>query len=65
MSDDSFLSLASLRAAHSALLKRHREVGDTPELLAEAEGFIRRGRASGAWLDVEDERWAGQSLLDY
>ena len=62
---ESYLSLASLRAAHSTLLKRHREAGDTPELMAEAETFIRRGRATGAWLDVEDERWAGQGLLDY
>ena len=45
---ESYLSLASLRAAHSTLLKRHREAGDTPELLAEVETFIRRGRATGA-----------------
>jgi len=60
-----FPSLASLRAAHAELLKRHRESGDTPELLAEIEDFIRRGQATGALLDAEDDRWAGQSLLDY
>ncbi|MCP4515556.1 MAG: ATP-binding protein, partial [Delftia sp.] len=27
--------------------------------------FIRSGRASGEWLDEEDERWASQGLLDY
>jgi WD40 repeat protein/energy-coupling factor transporter ATP-binding protein EcfA2 len=61
----SFPSLASLRAAHSELLKRHRESGSTPELLAEIEKFIYRGRATGALLDTDEDRWASQSLLDY
>ncbi|MBW4548330.1 MAG: WD40 repeat domain-containing protein [Symplocastrum torsivum CPER-KK1] len=60
-----FPSLASLRAAHSELLKRHRETGSTPELLAEMEEFIYRGRATGALLDTDEDRWASQSLLDY
>jgi len=34
-------SLASLRAAHGDLLKRYRERGDVPELLAEMEALIR------------------------
>jgi signal transduction histidine kinase/energy-coupling factor transporter ATP-binding protein EcfA2 len=60
-----FPSLASLRAAHSELLKRHRESGSTTELLAEIEEFIYRGRATGALLDTDEDRWASQSLLDY
>jgi len=60
-----FPSFAPLRTAHSELLKRHRESGNTPEFLAEVETFIRRGQATGALLDAEDDRWASQSLLDY
>ena len=60
-----FPSLASLRAAHSELLKRHREIGSTTELLTEIEEFIYRGRATGALLDSDEDRWASQSLLDY
>ncbi|UCC63666.1 MAG: AAA family ATPase, partial [Anaerolineae bacterium] len=60
-----FLSFDALRAAHNALLKRHRESGSTPEFLAELEAFIRQGCVTGALLDAEDERWASQSWLDY
>ncbi len=60
-----FPSLSSLRSAHSELLKRHRESGSTTELLAEMEEFIYRGRATGALLDADEDRWASQSLLDY
>lgn len=62
---DRFLSLASLRAAHSELLKLHREQGNEPEVLAEIEQFMNKGQATGALLDSEDDRWAAQSLLDY
>ncbi|MBD2345666.1 nSTAND1 domain-containing NTPase [Anabaena subtropica] len=61
----SFASLASLRATHSELLKRHRESGSTSELLKEIETFICQGRATGALLDADEDRWASQSLLDY
>jgi WD40 repeat protein/GAF domain-containing protein len=61
----SFPSLSSLRSAHSELLKHHRESGSTTELLAEIEEFIYRGRATGALLDTDEDRWASQSLLDY
>ena len=60
-----FPSLASLRAAHSELLKRHRGIGDAPEFLAEVEDFIRQGQTTGALLDVDEDRWDSQSLLDY
>jgi energy-coupling factor transporter ATP-binding protein EcfA2 len=66
--DDSalrFPSLDSLRAAHAELLKRQREAGSTPELQDEVEDLVRRGQATGALLDVGDERWAAQGVLDY
>ena len=34
-----FPSLASLRAAHTELLKRHREQGNEPTVLSEIEQF--------------------------
>lgn len=60
-----FPSLAALRSAHAHLLKRHREQGMTPEMLAMVQVFLQQGRATGALLDVEEERWTAQSLLDY
>ena len=60
-----FPSFAALRAAHNALLKHHRQSGNTPEILAEIETFIRRGQATGTLLDAEDHRWDSQGLLDY
>jgi hypothetical protein len=60
-----FPSLASLRAAHSELLRRHRNDGDKSEFFAEVERFLRRAQATGALLDGEKERWESQSVLDY
>jgi hypothetical protein len=60
-----FPSFAALRATHNALLKRHRQSGNTPEILTEIETFIRRGQATGTLLDAEDHRWDSQGLLDY
>ena len=62
---ETFPSFASLRAAHSELLKEHRQTELTPKLLTEVKTFLLRGRTTGALLDTEDERWAAQSLLDY
>jgi len=59
-----FASLASLRAEHTRLLKRNREEAG-PDLLDEAEAFLRRGQATGALLDYDEDRWAAQSFLDY
>src|SRR5688572_12765639 len=65
--DDSvrFPSLASLRVAHAELLKEFRSVGSTAEMKAKIESFIRRGKATGALLDADSDRWAAQSQLDY
>ena len=60
-----FPSLAALQAAHRELLKRHRENGSAPALLAAIDTFIARGRATGVLLDNEDDRATAQSLLDY
>jgi hypothetical protein len=60
-----FSSSAELRLEHSALLKARRDGGETAELLAAGEEFIRRGRATGAVLDTDSDRAASQSLLDY
>ncbi|MEM6453002.1 MAG: WD40 repeat domain-containing protein [Cyanobacteria bacterium P01_D01_bin.105] len=60
-----FPSLASLRAAHTDLLKRHREQGNEPAVLVEIEQFMHQGHATGAVLDNEDDRWTAQGLLDY
>ena len=60
-----FLSLAELKAAHTAILDRRRLLGDTPEVLGEVDTFIRRGCATGRVLDVDEQRWAAQSVLDY
>lgn len=60
-----FPSLDSMRAAHSELLKRQRESPKARDLLTAAEAFIIKGRAAGALLDEEGERWAAQGMLDY
>jgi uncharacterized protein YkwD len=60
-----FPSLASLRAAHSELLKRSRAGSDTSDVMAAIQDFIQRGRATGALLDAEADRWAAQTQLDY
>lgn len=59
-----FPSLASLRVAHGELLRQQRESTD-PELRANIETFIRRGQATGALLDENENRWEAQSILDY
>jgi hypothetical protein len=62
---DRFPSLTAMRNAHSEMLKLHREKGTEPEIIAKIEQLINKGRATGAFLDSEDDRWAAQSLLDY
>jgi len=60
-----FPSLAALKAAHIELLERRSVGNDTPAFLAEIAAFIRRGSATGALLNADDDRWASQSMLDY
>jgi hypothetical protein len=58
-------SFAALRAAHTDMLRRHRDEGLTPSVLGQAAEVIARGSATGAILEDEGERDAAQSLLDY
>lgn len=71
-----FASVAALKAAHSALLRRYREglgassVHDNnaqglSALLPDIKNFIALGRATGAYIEAEDERAASQAYLDY
>ena len=64
-SKDLFTSVSGIQAAHAELLKRHRAVGDAPDILAEIEDFMHKAIAAGALLDADSDRWAAQSLLDY
>jgi len=66
-SDDEirFPSLASLRSAHTELLREFRANGGTADIFSKIEIFIRRGRATGALLDTDADRWEAQSQLDY
>src|SRR5262245_19001761 len=58
-------SLAALQAAHNDLLKRQREQSENAGLSAEVMDFLRQATATGALLDADDDRRAGQSMLDY
>lgn len=71
-----FTSVAALKAAHSALLRRYREglgAGSVHDnnaqglsaLLPDIKNFIALGRETGAYIEAEDERAASQAYLDY
>jgi WD40 repeat protein len=62
----SFPSLLALQAAHADLNKRCRDgaiVSD--EVWQEVKIFIAKGKATGALIADDNERYAAQSLLDY
>src|SRR5215210_1983414 len=58
-------SFAALRDAHRELLKADREMTDRPAFLDRVEQFCERAYATGALLDVPEDRRASQSLLNY
>jgi WD40 repeat protein/energy-coupling factor transporter ATP-binding protein EcfA2 len=60
-----FLSLSALKTANNELLKMRRENGYSSEFLAKIKEFVTLTRETGAVLNVDTERWAAQSLLDY
>jgi energy-coupling factor transporter ATP-binding protein EcfA2 len=62
---DRLPSLGALRIAHNQLLKQYREQGNTSEMLHAIARLISQGKLTGAVLDSEETRWAGQGLLDY
>jgi WD40 repeat protein len=57
--------MAALRKAHGDLLKAHREDRDKADVLVPVAEFVRRGEATGALLEADQDRSAAQSLLDY
>ncbi len=60
-----FASLDILRDAHKDLLKHYRDQEITSAIADVIKEFIRRGQATGALLEDEEERWDAQSRLDY
>ncbi|MEK6280796.1 MAG: WD40 repeat domain-containing protein [Acidobacteriota bacterium] len=58
-------SFAALRDVHSELLKSDREMEDRLAFLDKVEEFCKRAQATGALLNLEDDRRASQSLLNY
>jgi hypothetical protein len=60
-----YRSVRELRAANSRLLALLAEKGEITPFLERVETFIERGRATGAILDAEQERWDSQRILDY
>ena len=60
-----FPSLSALKNANNELLKMRRESSYSSEFLNKIKEFVKLAQATGAVLNVDTERWAGQSLLDY
>lgn len=60
-----FASFAAMRTAHTSLLRVYRDQGTSPDLLTEAEDFVRAGSRTGSLIQGDDDRLGAQSLLDY
>lgn len=63
-----YATLPELRAEHARLLterSRQGEEGSATEFLQQVAEFIRRGAATGAYIDDEEDRRGVQSLLDF
>jgi hypothetical protein len=60
-----FQSMSALRAEHRGLQKIYRDQGISPAMVLRIQDFIRRGRATGAILDNEEDQAAVQALLDF
>jgi WD40 repeat protein/energy-coupling factor transporter ATP-binding protein EcfA2 len=60
-----FPSFDSLRAAHSEMLKQYRQSNDSPEMEEKIKAFIKKAQDTGVLIDIENDRMAAQSLLDY
>ena len=61
-------TLLELRAEHARLLAdrpRQSDESNAPEFLRQVVEFIRRGAATGAYIDDEEDRRGVQSLLDF
>jgi WD40 repeat protein/energy-coupling factor transporter ATP-binding protein EcfA2 len=60
-----FPSFDSLRAAHSDMLKLYRQSNESQEMEAKIVTFVQKAKATGVLIDIENDRMAAQSLLDY
>src|SRR5262245_16221550 len=60
-----FASLVELRAVQARLGERRRKEGETTAFWDDVESFVRRGTATGVFIDGDDERWSVQGVLDY
>ena len=63
-----FMSFASMRDTHRALLKQRRKAkaqAEQGDFWAEVTEFLHRGEAAGEFIDNTEDREAAQSLLDY
>ena len=64
-----FKTLAALRAAHTELLQAYHALVDAvdlpPPFAEQVTAFLARGRATGALLDLEEDRADAQVLLNY
>lgn len=60
-----FNSLPAMKAAYNELSRLRRGGGSGEEFFGRIKEFIGRARATGAILNMESERWDGQTLIDY
>ena len=60
-----YSSIHELRAVNTYLLDQLSKDPKNPYLLIEVEAFIARGKATGALLDADQDRWDSQRMLDY
>src|SRR6185369_1102009 len=60
-----FPSLASVKLANNELLKQRNADGEQEDFLRRVTVFLHKAQATGAILNIENERWTCQSILDY
>jgi len=60
-----FPTLAALRAEHGRLLKQQIDSPDSLLPKDELAAFIERGKATGQFLEAEEDRLTAQTVLDY
>jgi len=60
-----FASLSLLMEDHSALLQREPDFAPGTSYIAKVQEFFARAQATGAILELEDERRTAQSILNY
>jgi hypothetical protein len=64
-SETHYPSLASVKNANNELLKERHANGEQEDFLRRVTVFLQKAQATGAILNVENERWTCQSILDY